>query len=60
MNSDLLLYANDLCLMFQHEDVEEIENVLNNGFENTCDWFIDNNSSINFGKDKTKSILFAS
>ena len=46
--------------MFQHEDVEEIENVLNNGFENTCDWFIDNKSSINFGKDKTKSILFAS
>ena len=25
-----------------------------------CDWFADNKLSINFGDDKTKSILFAS
>ena len=29
-------------------------------FENICDWFVDNKLSINFGKDKTKSILFTS
>ena len=29
-------------------------------FENICDWFVDNKSSIYFGEDKTKSILFAS
>ena len=60
VNSNLLLYAHDSCLMFQHEEVEEIEKVLNNDFENICDWFVDNKLSIHFGEDKTKSILFAS
>ena len=46
--------------MFQHKEVEEIEKVLNNDFENICDWFVDNKLSIHFGEDKTKSILFAS
>ena len=48
----------DSCLMYQHTDVEEIEEQLNNDFENVCDWFVDNNLSIHFGEDKTKSILF--
>ena len=60
VNSNLFLYADDSCLMFQHKEVEEIEKVLNNDFENICDWFVDNKSSIHFGKDKNKSILFAS
>ena len=60
MNSNLFLYADNSCLMFQHEDIEEIEKVLNNDFENIWDWFVDNKLSIRFGKDKTKSILFAS
>ena len=46
--------------MFQPKDVEEIEKVLNNDFENICNWFADNKLSIHFGEDKTKSILFAS
>ena len=46
--------------MFQHKDIEEIEKVLNNNFENICDWFVDNKLSIHFGEDKTKPILFAS
>ena len=29
-------------------------------FSKTCDWFIDNNWSIHFGENKTKSILFSS
>ena len=29
-------------------------------FSNTCDWFVDNKLSINFGEDKTKSNLFSS
>ena len=29
MNSDLLLYADDSCLIFQYKDVEEIERALN-------------------------------
>ena len=46
--------------MFQHKEVEEIERVLNNEFENICDWFVDSKLSIHSGEDKTKSILFAS
>ena len=46
--------------MFQPKDVEEIEKVLNNDFENICNWFVDNKLSIHFSEDKTKSILFAS
>ena len=38
-NSNLSLYADDSCLMFQHKDGEEIEKVLNKDFENVCDWF---------------------
>ena len=29
------------------------------GFANICDWFVDNKLSTNFGKDHTKSLLFA-
>ena len=61
VNSNLLLYADDSCLLFQHKEVKEIERVLNNDFdENICDWFVDNKLSIHFGEDKTKSTLFAS
>ena len=60
MNSNLFLYADDSWLMFQHKDVEEIKKLLNNDFENICDWFVDNKLSIHFSEDKTKSILFAS
>ena len=57
---NLLLYADDSCLMYQHKDIAIIEKILNEDFENICDWFVDNKLSIHFGDDKTKSILFAS
>ena len=60
VKSNLLLYADDSCLMYQHRDVNEIEKQLNNNFENFCDWFVDNKLNIHFGEDKTKSTLFAS
>ena len=56
--SDLFLYADDSCLVFQHKDAKEIEKQLNNDFANLCDWFVENTLSIHFGEDKTKSILF--
>ena len=46
--------------MYQHKDIAIIEKILNEDFENICDWFVDNKLSIYFGDDKTKSILFAS
>ena len=60
VKSNIFLYADDSCLMYQHRDVEEIEKQLSKDFENVCDWFDDNKLSIHFEQDKTKSILFAS
>ena len=46
VNSNLFLYADDICLMYQHRDVKETEKQLNRDFENVCDWFVDNKLSI--------------
>ena len=45
---ELLLYADDTCLIFQHKDFTEIESALNKNFSILCDWFVDNKSSIHF------------
>ena len=60
VKSNILLYADDTCIFFQHADVNVIEKQLNEDFSNLCDWFVDNKLSIHFGEDKTKSILFTS
>ena len=49
-----------LAYFFQHENVKEIENKLNQDFSSLCDWFVENKLSIHFGEDKTKAILFGS
>ena len=59
VKSNLFLYVDDSCLIFQGEDVIEIEKQLNGDLTNICEWFVDNRLSIHFGEDKTKSILFA-
>ena len=56
--SDLLLYACDTCIVFQTENVTEIEKQLLRDFSSLCDWFVDNKLSVHFGQSKTKSILF--
>ena len=58
VNCDLLLYADDSCLIFRDKDIEQIETILNKNFNSLCDWFVENKLSIHFGEDKTKSILF--
>ena len=58
VSSDLLLYVDGSCLVFQHKHVTEIETHLNNDFSNLCEWFLDNKLSIYFGEDKARSILF--
>ena len=58
VDCDLLLYADDSCLVFGDTNVNEIEKQLNKDFNSLCDWFVDNKLSIHFGEDKTKSILF--
>ena len=58
VNCEMLLYADDTCLVFQAKDLDTIPVRLNNEFNKLCDWFVDNKLSIHFGEDKTKSILF--
>ena len=60
VDCELLIYADDTCLIFQHKDITEIERALNKNFGMLLDWFVDNKLSIHFGEGKTKSILFGS
>ena len=56
---ELLLYADDIYLIFQHNDINEIEIQLNKNFSLICDWFVDNKLNICFVEDKAKLILFS-
>ena len=58
IKSDLLLYADDTCLMYTGKDIKMIEEQLNTDLSSLCDWFIDNKLSVHFGEEKKKSILF--
>ena len=57
---NLFLCADNTCLVYQSKNVKDIEKQLNTDFANICDGFVDNKLSIDFGEDKTKSILFTS
>ena len=58
VNSELLLYADDTCLIYTGKDIQKIEEQLNSDFTSLCEWFIDNKLSVHFGEEKTKSVLF--
>ena len=58
VNCVLFLYADDSCLVYQHNDVSKIEHNLNKNFLDISDWFVDNKLSIHFTEDKTKCLLF--
>ena len=60
INCELLLYADDSCLIFSDKSSQKIEDQLNKDFNSLCEWFVDNKLSIHFGEEKTKSILFGS
>ena len=50
----LLLYADDICLIFQLKYITKIEMVLSKDFSIICDGFVDDNLSIHFNEDKRK------
>ena len=60
VDCELLLCADDTCLIFQHKDITEIEMALNKKFSVFCHWFVDNKLSTHFDGDKAKSVLFSS
>ena len=55
--SNLFLYADGSCLLFQRKDLIEIEKQLNEDFRNICEKFVDNTLSIHFGEKKTKPYI---
>ena len=55
IKSDILLYADDTCLIYTGKDIKTIKEQLNTDFSSLCDWFIDNKLSVHFGDEKTKS-----
>ena len=54
VDSELLLYANDSCLAFEHKDVNTIKEHLNQDFLTLIYWLVDNKLSVHFGLDMTK------
>ena len=60
VDCDILLYADDSCLVFTGPDLKTIESKLNQNFESLCNWFVENKLSIHFGEEKTKAIIFGS
>ena len=59
VDSEILLYANDNCLVFQHRDIKTIKEHLNRDCSTLVDWFVDNKLRVHFGEDKTRSIPFS-
>ena len=59
VKSNLFLYADRSCLVFQGEDVMEIEKQFNGDFTDICKWFMDNRLRIHFTEDETESILIS-
>ena len=41
VDCELLLYADDTCLVFQHKDITEFETAPNKNFNMLCDWLVD-------------------
>ena len=60
VKSNLFLYADDSCLIFQGRSVIDIEKQLKEDFINICEWFVDNRINIRLVEDRTKYTLFAS
>ena len=58
VNSELLLYADDTCLIYMGKYIQKIEEQLNSDFTSLCEWFIGNKLCVYFGEEKTKSVLF--
>ena len=57
---ELLLHADDTCLIMQRSHINETEIQLNKNLSLICDSLMDNKLSIHIGEDKKKSILVSS
>ena len=53
VDCDLFLYADDTCLLFQHEDLEQINEELTKNFSKIYGYFGDNKFILSFSLPKT-------
>ena len=58
VSCELLLYADDTCLICTGTDIKTIEDQLNKDFNSLCEWVIDNKLSIHSEEERAKSSLF--
>ena len=56
VNTELLLYTDDTCLIYRDRDAKAIKDQLNKDFYSLCEWLADNKLSTHFEEEKTKSI----
>ena len=56
-NSELLLYADDIRLVFQHSNTKTVEENLKRYFSTYVDWFVDNRLCAHFGEEKIHSFF---
>ena len=54
VNSDLLLYVDDTCLIYTGKDINTIEEQLNTDFSSLCDWFVDNKVNLVWNQTATE------
>ena len=58
VRSELLLYADNIYLFVMGKDSKTTEDQRKEDFDSLSEWVIDNELSIHFREEKTKSILF--
>ena len=58
VDSELLSYADDTCLLSQHRDIKTIEEPVSRDFSTFVDWFVDNKLSVHLVKIKQNLLSF--
>ena len=56
IDCELLLYADDTCIIYQHKDIAEFETALNKNFSMLCDCLVDKKFSIHFERIKQNQV----
>ena len=58
VDSELLSYADDTCLLSQHRDIETTEEPVSRDFSTFFDWFVDNKLSVHLVRIKQNLLSF--
>ena len=58
VDSELLSYADDTCLLSQHREIDTIEEPVSRDFSTFFDWFVDNKLSVHLVRIKQNLLSF--